>query len=134
VANEQYTLGLQDIYKGLVNVLTDDLRLLLVTNAYTPAINTDHFVSDIPGGAITARSGTVAGRAFSLRLLLASNVTLSLVAAGTADTYIILFKWTGSDATSVLLNKYNVGQNLPVTPIGNDIVIQWDPVLGVIEL
>lgn len=112
-------------------LLTDDIRVLLATNSYVPNIDTDQFVSIIPGGAIAARSGALTGKSFNLTAFVAANVTLSLVPAGAAILYVIVYKWTGSDATSRLLIKDDTAKNLPVTPNGTDITVQWDPVLGV---
>lgn len=134
MANAKYNLGLQAVWSGSIALLTDDIRCLLATNAYTPNLATDQFVSDIPGGAISARSGAFTGKSFSGTSFFAANVTLSLVPAGAADLYVIVYKWTGADATSRLLIKDDTAMNLPVTPIGGDITVQWDPVNGVTQL
>ena len=134
MANQKFNLGMQDVYQAGVNLLTDDIRLLLAKSTWTPNLATNHYVSDITAGAITARSGSMTGKSFSGLTFLAANVTFTLVAAGASDFYVILYKWTGSDATSPLLVKYDSGQNLPVTPIGGDITVQADPTLGWFQL
>ena len=133
MADSWYTKARQSIGQAEINLLTDDIRVLLATAGYSPNLATDQYVSAIGSGNIAARSSTLASRAFSGIYLTAANPTLSLVPAGAACPYIIIFKWTGSDSTSPLLVKIDQGNNLPVTPTGGDITIQWNA-SGVCEI
>lgn len=133
MANSWFSLARQDMAQATINLLTDDLRLLITRAAYVPNLDTDHFVSVIPGGAITQRSGSLVGKSFSGRFLFATAVTMSLVPAGAADINVVLYKNTGVDATSVLLCKWDAGTNLPFTPDGGDGTFQFST-QGVCEL
>lgn len=133
MANAKFYKGAQAIWSGSINILTDDIRLAFVSGAYTPNLATDQFLSTI-GSAIIARSGTIAGRAFSGNILTATNTTVSLVPGPTPIVYVVIFKWTGSDSTSPLLIKDDTANNLPNTPNGGDITVQWDALNGVTQL
>ena len=133
MANSWFTLAMQDRSSKLINLINDDIRILITNASYTPNLDADHYVSDITSGAITQRSGTLSGRSFSGRYLMASNITMSLVPAGAADLRVILYKNTGTDSTSTLLCDYDSAGGLPVTPNGGDLVFQFST-QGVCEL
>ncbi len=131
--NVWFTLGRQALGQAQVNLLTDDLRILITKATWTPNVSTDQFVSSITAGAITQRSGTLAGRSFTGRYLFANAITMSLVPAGVADLNVVLYKNTGVDGTSQLLVKWDSGTNLPVTPDGGDLTFQFST-QGVCEI
>jgi len=86
-----------------VDLNTDTIKLLFL-NGYTYDAN-DHYVSDVLAGPETeiGRSGaldspTVTGGTFD-----AANETTSGIAGGSTITDVVVFKDTGSDATSVVI-------------------------------
>jgi hypothetical protein len=120
-----YLLGRQAFLEGTIAWLTDNMKVALVTNGYTPNTTTDQFQSIIGGGNIVATSANLASKTSTLGTANAANVTWSSVSGSTA-TYIVLYKDTGSGATSPLIMLIDTATNLPVTPNGGDISVQWD--------
>lgn len=128
MANQMYGLGLQSIGSALVDLTSSGatIKALLATTAYTPSINVDQFVSDIPGGAIIARSPSFSSKTISLGVFNAATVTFASVAGGSTGTYLVIYKDTGSDSTSVLLAIIDVATGLPISTNGGDITVTWD--------
>jgi hypothetical protein len=105
-----------------VNLLTDTLKAILnhsATDAYSGA---NEFVSDLTAGGIVARSGALASVAVTSGTVTANNVTITAVSGSSIDS-IILYKDTGSDASSPLLAWWDV---TAITPNGGDIIVAWN--------
>lgn len=120
-----YDQGRQGILNGLINVATDTIKCLLATSGYTPNTNTDQMVSIIGGGNIVARSGAFASKSEANGVFGAANVTL-LAVSGSAVSYIVIYKDTGTDSTSRLIAIIDTATGLPFTPTGGDVTITWD--------
>jgi hypothetical protein len=126
MANAMYGLGRKSFCDGDFALLTDNIKLLLInTSSYTVSINADQFKSDIAGGAITATSGNLASKSTTLGTFDAADVTFSAV-SGSLSSALVLYKDTGTSSTSRLILYLDVATNLPVTPNGGDITVQWD--------
>ena len=108
-----------------VNLASDTIKAILVdTGAYTVNLATHEFLSDIPGGAIIA-TGTLAGKSVTARVFDATDLVLSAVSGASVEA-VVLYKDTGSGATSRLICYIDTATGLPVTPNGGDITIAWD--------
>jgi hypothetical protein len=79
----------------------------------------------IPGGAIVATSGNLSSVTITGGTANAANVTFSSV-TGAQCSYIGMYKDTGTSSTSPLILLLDTATNLPVTPNGGDITVQWD--------
>lgn len=126
MANQFYGKGRQTILEGGIAILTDNIKVVLVdTASYTLSINTDQFLSDIPGGARVATSGNLSGKSSTLGVFNASTVTFTAV-TGAACALVVLYKDTGTAGSSPLIGAVDSGTGLPVTPNGGDITLTWD--------
>jgi hypothetical protein len=125
MANSLYDKGRQKFLEGSIAYLSDTIKLLLATSSYTRNLTTDEFVTDVPGGDIVVRSGAFASKTSTAGVADAADVTMTAV-TGSAASQIVLYKDTGSDATSPLIANIDTATNLPVTPNGGDITVQWD--------
>jgi hypothetical protein len=123
MANFVYTQGKEGIGDDSINMLADDIRVALVSAAYTPNSLTDEFLSSVSG--IVARSLALSGKSFTDGVFDAANITVSAV-SGVAVTQLVIFKHTGVDATARLIARYDTGTGLPLTPSGADVPITWD--------
>lgn len=125
LSNRWYPKGLEHFTTAGINFLTDNIKALLVTSAYTPA-GTDEFVSVISGigGAVLSRSPNLAGKSNTGGVLNCSNFTFPLVASGSVGKWMVVYKDTGSDATSILILIDDTGNNFPVTTDGGNIQFQ----------
>lgn len=125
MANQWYGKALESFAGGGINWGSDNIKVLLATNGYTPSINTDQFVTDVSSGNIVARSGNLSSKSATLGVLNAANVTFTSV-TGSQCPYVIVYKDSGTDSSSPLIVKIDTATGLPVTPNGGDITVQWD--------
>ena len=134
MANRWYEKGLQSIGSAAllgtqIDLVNDDIRALLVTSAYTPDTSAtgDQFVSTISGigGAILARSGSIASKTLTGGVWNFAAFTWSLVPTGHVGKYVVLYKFNASDAAAPLILIDDTGNNLPVTTDGGD--LQYQP-------
>ena len=125
MSNQLYGKGLDSFLDGSYAWLSDNFKIIGVTSAYSVAINTDQFKSDVPGGDIVCTSGNLASTSHSLGIASAANTTWSAV-TGSTISYIVLYKDTGTAGTSRLILYIDTASSgLPVTPNGGDITVQW---------
>lgn len=103
---------------------TDTIKVALLSAGYTPNLATHQYVSDL-GANIVARSSALTGKTVAAGVADANDVTFNAV-SGAQVTRIVIYKDTGSDATSPLICLIDTGTGLPVTPNGGDITITWD--------
>lgn len=121
-----YDKGRQKFLEGAINWLTHNIRVCLIdTSAYTPDYAADEFLSAIPGGAIVATSANLSGKTTTGGVADANDVTLTAVSGPTVSMAVI-YRDTGSAATSPLICVLDSGVGLPMTPNSGDIIIKWD--------
>lgn len=126
MANTLYDSARQGFLEAQVNWLTDTMKVLLVdSGAYTPNVSTHQFLADIPissriAGPVTLTSKTTTGGAAD-----AADVTFTSV-SGASIEMIVIYKDTGTEATSPLLAMIDTATGLPITPNGGDIIVTWD--------
>lgn len=126
MANTLYDKAREGFLTGSFNWSTDTIKVCLVdTNAYTPNFTTHQFLSDISGSAIIAAGVTLTGKSVTGGAADANNVTFTAV-SGAQSEALIIYKDTGSSATSPLIAYIDSATGLPITPNGGDIIVQWD--------
>lgn len=128
MSNVLYDKGRESFGDGEVSWSSDNIKAVLVDSAlYTVNLVTDEFLSDIPVGARTSTSANLASKANVGGVLDAADTTFTAVPAGDPNEYIVLYQDTGSAATSRLIARIDSASgDLPITPNGGDIVVQWD--------
>lgn len=102
-----------------VNLLTDTIKFLFYASSYNSA---HEFVSDLTGASIVARSGALAGKALTLGVFSANNLTVTAV-SGSAFSVVVLYKDSGADSSSPLIAEFDVST---FTPTGGDIRVVWN--------
>lgn len=126
MANQAYVKGRQKFLEGSIAYLSDNIKVVLVdVSSYTINASTDEFLSDITSGARVATSGNLASKTSTGGTANAANITFSAV-TGAQCSLIVLYKDTGTASTSPLFLALDTAVNLPVTPNGGDITVQWD--------
>lgn len=128
MANRFYDKGINKIGAGTINLDTDTLKAVLVDSAdYTPNTTTHEWLSDIPIGGRVA-TFTLANTTIGVSgvgALDADNATATAV-TGDVSEYLIYYKDTGSAATSPLIAIVDTAPDLPITPAGVDIVLNFN--------
>jgi hypothetical protein len=129
-----YLQAKTDLLNGNLDWVADDIRAVLVDAAdYTPNLTADTHLDDVPAGARVATSGAMTGKTAAAGVADAADVTFAAVSGDQAEG-VLLYKHTGSEATSTLILWLDTGvTGLPVTPDGDDITVRWDAA-GIISL
>ena len=126
MANALYDKGRQRVLEGQFNWLTDTIKVLMVdTGAYTVNLGTHEFLSDIASSARITTPVTLTGKATAGGAADAADVTFSAV-SGPSIEALIIYKDTGTEATSPLIAYIDTATGLPITPNGGDIIVTWD--------
>ena len=104
---------------------TDTIKCSLVrSSAYTPNMATDQFLSSV--ATRVADSAALASKTVTAGVADAADITFTAVGAGASFQYVLIWKDTGSAATSPLIALFDTMTGLPYTPSGGDITIAWD--------
>jgi len=126
MANALYGLGREKFLNADIDWAADNIKVVLVdTNDYTVSINTHEFLSDVAAGARVATSSNLASKTSTLGVADAADVTFTAV-TGDQSEALVIYKDTGSAATSPLIAYIDTATGLPVTPNGADITVTWD--------
>lgn len=125
MANALYAKGRQAFGNAGINWPSDDIRAILIDTAlYTVNLATDDFLNDIAAGARVAVSGNLANKTNADGVMDADDTTITSVTGATVEA-IVIYKHTGVESTSQLIAYIDTGTNLPFTPNGNNVIIQW---------
>lgn len=123
MANLLYPTGKKAILDGDVDFLVDTIKVALVdTGTYTYSSAHD-FLNDVSG--VVGTAATLASKTTTSGTFDAADVTFSAVTGSSAEA-LIIYKDTGSSATSQLIAYIDTATGLPVTPNGGDITIAWN--------
>ena len=130
MANLFFDHGLQHFAEGDLHWGPggDTFRAVLVDTAvYVVDITDDEFLSDVDAASRIA-TVTLSTLEPTAGVLDAADATFLAVAGTTSCEAIVIYKWTGSDATSPLVLYIDTASaGLPVTPAGSaDIAVTWD--------
>lgn len=125
MANSLYGKARQKFLEGSIAWLTDTIKVMLVDTAdYTVAIDTDEFLSDVPSGAREETSSALSGKTSTLGVADADDPNFATTAGDQCEA-IVIYKDTGSAATSPLIAYFDTATGLPTT-LGGAITIRWD--------
>lgn len=107
---------------------SDTIKACLV-RGYTASLATHQYLSDVTGGGggtIVATSSALSSKTVAAGVADADDVTFTAVPTGSACAALVIYKDTGSSATSPLIAYVDTATGLPVTPNGGDITVAWD--------
>ena len=126
MANTLFDYARQRFLEAQINWLTDTVKCILVdTGAYTPQTSVHQYLSDIPTSARIAGPVTLTSKATTGGAADAADCTFTSVSGASIEA-IILYKDTGTEATSPLIAYIDTATGLPITPNGGDIIVTWD--------
>ena len=126
MANTLYDYCRQRFLEAQINWMTDTVKVLLVsTSAYTPQTAVHQYLADIPVSARIAGPVTLTAKATTGGAADAADCTFTSVSGATINA-IVIYKDTGTEATSPLIAYIDTATGLPITPNGGDIIVTWD--------
>ena len=126
MANTLYDYCRQRFLESQINWMTDTVKVILVsTSAYTPQTAVHQYLADIPVSARIAGPVTLTAKATTGGAADAADCTFTSVSGATINA-IVIYKDTGTEATSPLIAYIDTATGLPITPNGGDIIVTWD--------
>ena len=126
MANALFDKARQRFLEGQFNWNTDTVKAVLVdTGTYTVNLSAHEFLSDIGTGARISTSGAFTGKTTTGGAADANDITFTSVTGASIEA-IVLYKDTGTDATSPLIAFIDTATGLPITPNDGDIIVTWD--------
>lgn len=121
MANTLFDAARQRFLEGQFNWLTDTIKVILVdTGAYTPQTAIHQYLADIPLSARIAGPVTLTSKATTGGAADGADVTFLSVSGPTIEA-IVIYRDTGTEATSPLIAYIDTATGLPITPNGGDI-------------
>lgn len=123
MANALFDKAREAFLTSNINLMTDDIRVVLIDTAgYT--YNAAHeFLTSVPGGARVAVSGALTGKDATDGVFDAAEVTYAGLTGNSVEA-VLLYQHTGSDATSRLILWIDEG-TFPIVPNGGDQTLVW---------
>lgn len=124
MANALYDKGRQGFLDGSIDWDTDTIKVVLVdTGTYTVNLSTHQFFSSVSG--VVGSAQTLGSKTVTDGVADAADVTFTAVSGASVEA-LVIYKDTGSSATSNLIAYIDTATGLPVTPNGGDITVVWD--------
>lgn len=125
MANALYVKGKEKILSAAINFSTDTLKVRLVKNTYAQNLTTDEFITSVT--AITGTTDqTLGGKSVTGGVFDANDATFTAVPAGETSEGVVIYKDTGTPATSPVIAYIDTITGFPLATNGGDITIQWD--------
>ena len=116
MANTLYDYCRQRFLEAQINWMPDTMKVILVsTSAYTPQTAVHQYLSDIPTSARIAGPVTLTAKATTGGAADAADCTFTSVSGATINA-IVIYKDTGTEATSPLIAYIDTATGLPITP------------------
>lgn len=128
MANAVFPKFKEAVLGGNGNLVSGDVRAILIdTGTYTYSASHE-FLSSVPGGARVAVSGSLASKTVTNGVFDASDLTVNSVTGATVEA-VLLYLHTGTDATSRLISFHDHEPDgttvIAYTPSGNNVLVTW---------
>lgn len=119
MANALYDSGRNGFLQGEFNWSSDTFKVILLSSQYTVNLSSHTTTANI--GGTVAISGALTTLVPGAGVADANDITISGV-AGTTVTQFVIFH----DSSKKLIAHINDSTNLPFTPSGGNVTLQWD--------
>jgi hypothetical protein len=121
-----YDLGREGFLGGDIDWDANTIKAVLIdAGQYAVNLAAHQFLSDIPAGARVATSTALTSKTKTAGVADAADPTFTAVVGPTVEA-VVFYQDTGVAGTSRLIAYVDEGTNLPVTPNGGDVVVQFD--------
>lgn len=119
-----YDKAREKFLSASINMTSDTIKAALVdTGTYTFSQSHEFYTS--VSSAVVGTPQTLGNKTVTTGVFDADDVTFSALSGASIEA-VVIYKDTGSAATSPLIAYIDSGTGLPFTPSGGDLVIQWD--------
>lgn len=124
--NGLYDKGREGFLDGSIDWDTNDIRSALYRSGYTPNLSTDTFLSTVtPANLAATMSSGMTTKTVTAGVADADDVNFAAVSGATVKG-IVIYAWSGSDATSRLICNIDTATGIPFVPSGGAVAITWD--------
>ena len=131
MANTFYPKAKENLLKGNIDVLNDTIKVALIdTGTYT--YNVLHEAYDDLSGVVGTPT-TLANVALDVNSIGGDNVTFDSVTGSTVEA-VVIYKDSGTPATSYLIAYIDTITNSPIVPNGGDLTVVWDDATAIATL
>lgn len=124
MSNVLYPKAKESFLNGEIDLLTDTIKVRLLSAGYTPNFDVDEFLSDVPAGIGVGTDQTLSNPDTTAGVFDADPPTWTTL-SGDEVVSAIMYKSTGADLSSRLIAFFNQGTGLPYTPIGANVTMYW---------
>lgn len=126
MANALYDIARASYLNGDLDWTVDTIKAVLVdTSLYTVDLANHDFLADIAVGARIATSPAFTTKTSVAGVADADDIVFTAVTGASVEA-IVIYKDTGSAATSSLIGYIDTATGLPITPSGGNITVTWD--------
>ena len=117
-----YPKGAQKVWSGAVNFMADTLNVALLPSSYT--YDAAHeFLADV--GTVVGTAQTLTGKSVTGGVFDADDADFGVIATGPTAGSAVIYKDTGSAASSPLLLHITDVVGLPLTANGSGVQVAW---------
>lgn len=125
MANSLFNKGREAFMSGGINMSSDTIKVVLIDAAdYVVNLATHQYFSSVTVAGRVA-TATLASKTVTDGIFDAGDVTFTSV-TGDPSEALLIYKDTGTEATSPLIAYIDTATGLPVTPNGGNITVTWD--------
>jgi hypothetical protein len=124
MADQLYTTAATALGTGAINLTSDTIKIVACTSGYSANMTSDQYLSDITSGARKA-TATLSSKTFSGGVFDAADPTFTSVTGGSTITQLVIYKDTGSEATSQLIWRITSYAGLPIATDGTNITVAF---------
>ena len=123
MANTLFPKGKKKILDADIDLLVDTIKAVMVPSSYSYD-STDEFLSDL--GTTLGTAQTLASKTTTDGVFDAADITFPTVTGGSTAKAVVLYKDTGSAATSPVIDYIDTITGFPATTNGGNMAIVWD--------
>jgi len=125
MTNSLYDFGREEFLNGNINWSSDDIRVILIdTGIYSVDLNNHKYLNDIDANSRVKVSSSLTSKSSNNGVADADDVIFSAFLGVTIEA-LVIYKHTGTENTSPLIAYIDSANNLPITPNGSEMILQW---------
>lgn len=135
MANTVYATAKKAFLDADIDCLVDTIKVQLVDADYVFSAAHD-FYNDVPAGARIGTAGALASKTTTAGVLDGADQVFTAVTAGDTVTGVILYKDTGTEATSALIAYFDTKADaspISVATNGGNITVVWSA-SGIVQI
>ena len=124
MANKLYPKAREKMMTALLNLSTDTIKVILLSDAYTYS-DSHEFLSDVSAARL-GTDQTLASKSVTHGAFDTTDSVFAALVAGSNAKFAVIYKDTGVAGTSSLIFYGDTVTGLPMATNGGDITLQWD--------